>query len=165
MPDDNGSLNDQIDALEILLARSVTFQDAVGVNNERDAKEHIHFDYFDPENGDPDPERPFAVVEELEHGHTLIGEGVGNNYAVGGSLLLMFTANTTAPDDHKQSKREFTRVWGKILDDMAETAGHDGRFGFLDSTMTQRPVRNPKNERGRDNDYFWASQTFQYGEE
>lgn len=159
-----GIISPKILQLEDMVARSATFQAAVGADDETEALDHIHYDYIlTGESGlddDLDLQRlvnllPCAVILTAEQ---LQGQGISFSSrhrlrAEGafGLLLAAFDSQNGQADANSHAKRklatiDFANFYGSVIDEVMLLAGtgSDGveRLPVDQYTLDVPPIRS-----------------------
>lgn len=143
----------------------------LGVDDEDEAKERVHFDLFESE--DLAPERPFFVIVEAEaHWST-----PGTNAMGGCQLDVFWTERAYDPDAydqdapvgeglaHKRSKLYFTSWINQVMANIADRKGTVGDE-IKRIELWVPPQRTPREQRDPDDvtaDYWWTCWRFTVG--
>lgn len=155
-----GSIAEQLGALEDIVAASSTFQGLVNVATADEAKASIYWGELTRGQIDKGVEVliPCCIIRPAEHGTNQVAEGVEIMLDPSFShLVVLFWPN----------KDEYRREWqdavkdayvtaGQFIDDLIDQSG-EGEYGFSTHRMINAPLRTPITERDHQRDFWQAA--------
>lgn len=150
-------------ALRTVLSNCATFQDRTNSATAAEALKRIFVEYFVDEES-MEVERPYAVVCEVSHEYSQIGQGDGNYLHTTSTELHLVLTDENRYVDITDGKIDFLNFVGACIDELAAFAGQNEYLPMIRIAMETPAQRTHRQNRTTENDYWWCRYVVSMGD-